>query len=147
MRSDGTDHHALRSFGVAALAIAVLPLTASLQEGVVASRAERQVVAAEQDWALAKRQGNREHFARLLAPDFIEIKGSVLLPSSVQPPVKAVVDDDFGVRVHGNLGLVIGDVLRASVSNDATDRFRYSSVWIREQGQWHVVAEQRTPIS
>jgi hypothetical protein len=49
--------------------------------------------------------------------------------------------------MHGNLGVVIGDVLRASVSTDATDRFRYSSVWVRQQGQWQVVAEQRTPIS
>jgi hypothetical protein len=298
-RSLRIEDDVLRSFWATGVAMALVPLLSSVQEGLVASRAERQVVAAEQDWALAKRHGNRQRFAQLLAPDFIEINrfgrlvgrqnaialsrtplyetvdvamriyggvavvtgresdegsppggvrflrvwiedqrrwvaladqgtiiasepsalraehsmpsyvdrtlidqsgtdanhiadileastisasevrdaerayrdaerlgdsvqlerlrvpefrlidrlGNVLPPTSVQPPFKAVVDDDFGVRVHGNLGLVIGDVLRASLSNDATDRFRYSSVWIRERGQWHIVAEQRTPIS
>jgi hypothetical protein len=66
---------------------------------------------------------------------------------SPTPAVKAVQNDDFGIRVHGNLAVVIGSVLRINLTNGGTDRLRYSTVWIRSDGQWSVVAEQQTPIA
>jgi hypothetical protein len=33
-----------------------------------------------------------------------------------------------------------------AVKTATTDHFRYSSVWIQRNGEWHIIAQQRTPM-
>jgi hypothetical protein len=109
----------------------------------------RQVRSAELTYRDAERLNDLTTLSRLRTPEFrlVDRLGNVL-PSaaSPDPALKAVQDEDFNVRVHGNIAIVIGSVLRDNLTNGATDRFRYSTVWVRRDGQWRAVAEQQTPI-
>ncbi len=109
----------------------------------------RDIRRVETAYRAAERINDLTVLSRIRAPEFrlVDRLGDVVSSRvSIPPAIKAVQDDDFGVRVHGNLALVIGSVLRTNLTDGATDRFRYSAVWVQRAGQWQVVAEQRTPI-
>jgi ketosteroid isomerase-like protein len=104
---------------------------------------------AERAYRDAERLNDLATLSRFRAPEFrlVDRLGNVRSShAAAVPTIKAVQDEDFSVRVHGNLAIVIGSVLRTNLRNSATDRFRYSVVWVRRDGPWRVVAEQRTPI-
>jgi Domain of unknown function (DUF4440) len=109
----------------------------------------QEVRSAERRYRDAERLDDVTTLSRFRAPEFrlVDRLGNVLSSAaSPAPAIKAVQDEDFNVRVHRNIAIVIGSVLRDNLTNGATDRFRYSAVWVRRDGQWRVVAEQQTPI-
>jgi len=110
----------------------------------------RDIRHAERTYREAERLNDLTTLNALRAPEFrlVDRLGNVVqpVPTTSGPTIKAMQADDFGVRLHDNLAVVIGSVLRTNLANGATDRFRYSAVWIQRDEHWQVVAEQRTPI-
>ena len=111
--------------------------------------AAREVRQAERAYRDAERIDDVTVLSHVRAPDFrlVDRLGTVIPRDAVRSITKAVYDDDFGVRVHGNLAVVIGSVLTTNLTNGATDRTRYSTVWVNLGGQWQAVAEQQTPLA
>ena len=111
--------------------------------------AARDVRAAERRYHDAERIDDLTALNELRAPEFrlVDRLGKVVtFPTSAHKMFKMVEDDDHGVRVHHNVAIVIGSVLRSYLNNGATDRYRYSIVWARQPGGWRAIAEQRTPV-
>ena len=109
----------------------------------------RDVRAAERRYHDAERIEDLTTLSRLRAPEFhfVDRLGKmVAFPTSAHQMVKMIEDDDHSVRVHRDVAIVIGSVLRSDLNNGATDRYRYATVWGRQPAGWRVVAEQRTPI-
>jgi hypothetical protein len=108
-----------------------------------------EIRSAERTYRDAERLNDTTALSKFRAPEFrlVDRLGNVLAPAaSPDPAIKAIHDEDFNVRAHGNIAIVIGSALRDNLTNGATDRFRYSAVWVRGDGEWRVVAEQQTPI-
>ena len=116
-----------------------------------ASVAKEQLRAIERAYREAEAIDELGALSRYRASEFFLVDQlGVLLsrPQSVHVVVDAVRDETFGVRVHGRLGVVIGNSVRINNTTEATDRFRYMNVWVqRPGGDWQTVAEQRTPTS
>jgi hypothetical protein len=109
----------------------------------------RDVLAAETAYSRAEQLNDLTSLGHLRAPEFRLVDGFgnvVPEPARVRAAVKPA-QGDFGVRVHGNLAVTIGNAAPVSTSGLASDRFRYSVVWANRDGRWQAVAEQRTPIS
>jgi hypothetical protein len=120
------------------------------EEAEAPAAVARDIRQLERAYRDAERINNLTILDRLRAPEFrlVDRLGNVIpSPTSSRPTIKAVQDEDFGVRVHGNLALVIGSVVRTNLINGAMDRFRYLAVWVQRGGHWQVAAEQRTPIA
>src|SRR5689334_4940839 len=148
MQSKGSKVEVLRSFWAAGLAIALLPLLSSAHDRLIASQSERQVVAAEQDRALAKRQGDLERLGRLLAPDFIKInrfgrlvgrRDAIALGRT--PRYETV---DLEMRIYEGGAVVTG---RESDEGSAPGAVRFLRVWIDDGNRWLELADQGTIIT
>lgn len=109
----------------------------------------REVRAAERAYRDAERINDLTQLSRFRAPEFrlVNRLGEVLAgPTAGIPTIKAAEDEDFSVRVHRNIAVVLGSVTRSNLANGGLDRFRYTDVWVHHD-RWTVVAEQRTPIA
>jgi ketosteroid isomerase-like protein len=109
----------------------------------------REVRAVERAYRLAERANNLDALDRYQAPEFqrVDRLGQLVTPRAQPVPgVTTVNDEDFSIRVHGTIAVVVGDVLRDYVENESSEQFRYTAVWRRQADGWHIVAEQRTPV-
>ncbi len=117
----------------------------------------RELASIEQNLARAWVEGNREAISRILAPDWsvIDITGRVLTKTQVlqemfasgDRPIKSMVIDDVTVRVLSHSAVVTGRTVAEGNSPDATHVIlRFTDVFVRQAGQWQVVASQGTLV-
>jgi hypothetical protein len=132
------------------LALNVLP--ASSQDSADARLAILQL---EDRWKAAQRNTDTSAFSRLLAPDFTFIGTSGSLrdragyagsrAGSWIPQGTTFTVTDLHIRIYGATAVVTG---RENTSGPRfTGSTRFTHVWVRRQGEWRMVAAQRTAIA
>ena len=76
----------------------------------------------------------------------LEIKGQ---PAGVGPVIDAVDTSDAVVRVHGDTAVLTGKAMvtgRFASGPDITGPYRYMRVFVKQKGDWRLVATTVTPI-
>ena len=132
------------------LALNVFP--ASPQDSADARQAILQL---EDQWKAAQRNTDTSAFSRLLAPDFTFIGTSGSFrdragyagsrAGSWIPQGTTFTVTDLHIRIYGPTAVVTG---RENTSGPRfTGSTRFTHVWVRRQGEWRMVAAQRTAIA
>ncbi|MEK6322552.1 MAG: nuclear transport factor 2 family protein [Acidobacteriota bacterium] len=119
-------------------------------------KAEHEVLARHKAWCDAIVKGEMETLDQLLADDFIITSGNATLrdkKGELEDLKLAdglswvfVNTDDLRVRVYGQAVVVTGRV-RWRVRNrdrEVDDERRFTSVFVKQKGQWRMVAQQMT---
>jgi ketosteroid isomerase-like protein len=111
----------------------------------------------EYEEAMARRDA-RVH-ERLLAHDYTYTPGNgnimgredhMSFTKSGAVEVKSLRSEDVSVRVYGETAVVTGlwvSVDRRAGREFAERRIRYIHIYIRREGRWQIVAEQRTGVA
>jgi ketosteroid isomerase-like protein len=148
---------------VALLAIAA---TSSLAQGQMKNNQAQPGGNAEQElremlrkWDEAYSGRNTEALASILADDFLFTnatgtvinKGQYLMGNIKAPDITlAIIIDsaDVKVRVYGDTAVVTsrGAQKGQRLNRSPTARYRYTDVWVKQQGRWQAVASQATLI-
>lgn len=110
-------------------------------------------------WDEAYAGRNTEALSRILADDFVftNASGAVLNKAQyIMATIKApdmtletsVGSEDVKVRVYGDAAVVTSrGAGRGQPGNrNPTVRYRYTDVWVKQQGRWQAVASQATRI-
>lgn len=143
----------LGAFIGAAGCVRTVPVVASPSgddEGAV-RRVEEQIVAAED-------RGDAEVFERLLAPDwtFVSPGGVVFDKARYVRLVRtdtlhsgSYTVDSMSVRIYGTAAVVLyrSSVTGTLAGRDISSKRRRTTMLIKRDGRWLVVAQQSTPIS
>ncbi len=119
-------------------------------------QAEQEVLARNQAWCDAIVKGEMGTLDQLLADDYIITSGAATLRDKKGeladlrlPPGLSwvfVKTDDLRVRVYGDAAVVTGRI-RWRVKNkdrEVDDERRFTSVFVKQKGQWRIVAQQMT---
>jgi len=143
-----------RLFALAILfALAVLLVPASAQTS--ARAAEKAIIAMEEKWAAAQRDGKPEVVAPMLAETFINTDTdgrtsgrAKLLANLKGGKWEHNAISDVKVMVYGNTAVATGAWAGKGVDGDGTKidrRERWTDTWVRMPGgQWQCVASQQT---
>jgi ketosteroid isomerase-like protein len=116
---------------------------------------EREVITLEKNFADALTRGDRALLDRLMADDFIGINPLCQVLEKLQVieeitsphyEVESLVNDDIRVRIYAEVAVATGrgTVKGKYKGEDTTGQFRYTRVWVRQQGSWRAVAAQAT---
>jgi ketosteroid isomerase-like protein len=152
-----------RMIVVAVLAITAVPF---LTPGQMKDKQRSQNSAAEQElrerlreWDEAYLRRDTEALSRILADDFVftHASGAVInktryIMACVKAPDIALEapnrSDDVAVRVYGETAVITSRAtLRGqSFNRDPAVQYRYTDVWVKQQGRWNAVASQATRI-
>lgn len=111
------------------------------------------------EWDEAYARRNTEELSRILADDFLFTNASGAVINKAQyiiATIKApdmtletsVGSEDVTVRVYADAAVVTSrGARRGQLGNRSPAvRYRYTDVWIKQQGRWHAVASQATRI-
>jgi ketosteroid isomerase-like protein len=120
------------------------------------SKAEQEVVKASKEIIEALGRTDVAELDRLFADDYI-LTQSFGLTSKTQLmdayksgrlKYTSASDKDLSVRVYGNTAVTTGILtLKGQNPNgDFTSNTRYTSVWVKQQGRWRLVAAQLSDI-
>ena len=62
---------------------------------------------------------------------------------------QAITNEDVAVRIHGATGVVTGTSVQSGVTNGQpfSGRFRFTRVWVRQDGVWRMVASHSSRIA
>ncbi|MGH9840595.1 MAG: nuclear transport factor 2 family protein [Blastocatellia bacterium] len=120
------------------------------------TKAEREVLTRNQAWCDAIVKGEMETLDQLLADDYIITSSTSTLRdkqaemADVKLPAGLswvfIKTDDLRVRVYGQTAVVTGHI-RWRVRNkdrEVDDERRFTSVFVKQKGQWRIVAQQMT---
>ncbi len=120
------------------------------------TKVEQEVLARLQAWCDAIVKGEMETLGQLLADDYIITSGNATLRDKEGELADLklasglswvfVKTDDLRVRVYGQAAVVTGRV-RWRVRNrdrEVDDERRFTSVFVKQKGQWRMVAQQMT---
>jgi len=132
--------------------IAALPATAQPAED------NAQVRAAADAFNAAQQRGDGAALERLLAPDFLFVRGSGRIgdrrdfiagftnPASKMEPF--VIRDPLFLRVSADVAIVGGEAWIKGIENGKpiTEHFRYSDTFARRDGRWMAVYTQITGL-
>lgn len=111
------------------------------------------------EWDAAYSRRDTQSLSRILADDFIYTNafGAVLNKAQyIMATIKApdmtletsASSEDVRVRVYGETAVVTssGKQRGQPLNRDPAVRYRYTDVWVRQQGRWQAVASQATFI-
>jgi ketosteroid isomerase-like protein len=139
----------------AALAL-VASLPAAAQSQAKQSKAEREILALNREWADAMVRGDRATLERIFSDDLIVTSGDGTLRDK-----KGEIGDggseiktyffnteDLRVRVYEGAAVITGHAKwRINYKGrDIDNERRYTCVYAKERGRWHMVAMQLTRI-
>ena len=121
------------------------------------SKAEREVLAANDAFDRAIVTRDVEGYARIIAEDFIftgpdgrisDKKGEIERVRTRPLTFEFGKSDDVRVKVYGNTAVITGRFTAKgkSDSSDFTFVERYTAVFVKRGGRWQMVAEQATEI-
>jgi ketosteroid isomerase-like protein len=139
----------------AALAlVASLPLASSAQTQAKQSKAEREILALNREWADAMVRGDRAALERIFSDDLVVTSGDGTLRDKRGeigdggPEIKTYFfnTEDLRVRVYKGAAVITG---RAKwrinyQGRDIDNERRYTCVYAKERGRWRMVAMQLT---
>jgi hypothetical protein len=133
--------------------VAVLVCTSTAHGGHGQRKAE--IFRLEEQWRVAQQQSDKAAFDRLLARDltFVGTSGSfrdkagyvASRRGSYIPQASSYRIDGLVVRFYGDTAIVTGR--EATKVAGVAHQARFTHVWVQQQGQWRLVAIQRTEIS
>jgi len=139
---------------VATILIA-LALTSSPPLPQDSADARQTILRLENEWKMAQRNTDTSAFTRLLAPDFsfIGTSGSFRdragyagsRAGSWIPQGATFTVTDLRVGIYGATAVVTGR--EHTTGPRFTGSTRFTHVWVRRQGNWQMVAAQRTAIA
>jgi len=134
------------------LACLVVCLSASLLPQQTSPEAAK-ILALEQQWTDAYRQRNIKLLTSMLAEDFVitvedgSVYGKVGYMSHTADTgtqVDLAEESDLRVHMHGNVAVVTGAY--HEMGNSKGKRYEYrdrlTDVWIKNNGQWQLIASQ-----
>ena len=119
-------------------------------------KAEQQIMALNQEWADAIVRGDVAALDRLFADDMIvttsggELRNKAQEMDELKPGTEIKTyffnTDDVRVRVYKDAAVVTG-MARWRINyqgRDIDNQRRYTSVYVKQQGRWRIVAQQLT---
>jgi ketosteroid isomerase-like protein len=130
-------------------------------------QSEREIRELEAEFSQAVVRGDRAFYNRVLADDFTHTSHSGLFKtraqwlaeskSSDKPDANpgtthydALDVDDLAVRIYGDTAVVTGRTTpkgRNAKGEPMTGQYRFLRVWVKQRGEWQVVAFQGTRIA
>jgi ketosteroid isomerase-like protein len=121
-------------------------------------KAVQEVMQAEREWVEAHRRLDLSALDHLMGDDYTIIRpdGVVIgkqeaLASyqSGQREWDMIDSDDYQVRVYGDTAIVIGRWTAKGLNNGQIFDYsaRFTSIYVKRDGHWQMVADQSTPIS
>jgi uncharacterized protein (TIGR02246 family) len=149
-----------RIFCVAAI-IAVLVVASSAQDKKSdgASKAEQEIAELNREWADAIVKGDMARLDRLFADDMTVVTGNGALRGKAgeMDDLKPTADiktyffntEDVKIRVYGDSAVVTGHA-KWRINNKGRDidiERRYTSVFVKKDGRWQIVAQQLSRIA
>ena len=115
---------------------------------------EAEILELEEQWCNAQHHNDKAAFDRLLAPDltFVGTSGSfrdkteyiASRGGSWIPRASSYSIDGLAVRFYGHTAVVTG---HEGTTGAGGVQARFTHVWVQRQGEWRLVAIQRTEIS
>ncbi len=120
--------------------------------------AVEEVLRAEREWLSAHLRLDVPALERLMAPDYVQIDGGGRLVGKEEVLASfrsggrswaEAHSDEHGVRVYGNVAVVVGRWRARGTNAGQTFDYaaRYVAVWARHEGEWRMVSDQATPIA
>lgn len=134
----------------------VLTGTAAAQHKVTEAEMKggREIMEALNAWAAAVRDRDAKRLEAIFADDVIittfdgKVRGKAEEMEAMKPNpnlrTSSVTNEDVGVKVFGDVGVVTALTRMKFVSNGAESSFalRYTAVFVKRDGQWRIVALQ-----
>jgi ketosteroid isomerase-like protein len=143
----------ISGWALSALALAAFHGRAA-GEPRAAGATERELRQLDRHWAEFAVRGDLELFDRLTADDHIATHASGKLVTRAEEKayirksperLASISTDDVSVRVHGDTAVILGRVtVKSKKGNEA--RYRYTTVWLKRNQRWRLIAEQHTAI-
>lgn len=120
-------------------------------------KVEQGLMQLDRQWAELAVRGDMAAFDRIFADDYTSThsNGRVVTKTEERAYVASAISnskfasintDDVKVRVYGDTAVIIGRVTVKSRSGSERQS-RYTTVWVKRQNRWQVVAEQFASIS
>ena len=136
--------------------IAMMAVSANSQEPV---SDEKQILKLEDDWVRAMVTRDRSVLDKIIGPGFtfIEPDGTIkdrkaylADRTSENVHTEAFKNTELKVRILGNFAIASGLATMTEQRRDGK-RYRFSlrwkEMWMKQNGQWQVVASQATPVN
>ncbi len=157
-----------RTVIVAALPIVAIAIVAawygangqSKDESAMSGNDEQQLTELLRQWDEASARRDVEVLNGILADDFVftNTSGRVITRSQyLSATIKApditldvpVNSEDVEIRLYGTTAVITSRATQRGqpYSHDHEARFRYTDVWVKQEGRWQAVASQATRIS
>jgi uncharacterized protein (TIGR02246 family) len=142
----------------AVLVIALLTTATAVVLAISQSDAQRDVLKLTAEYEDAIRRRDPSVHERLFAEDytytpgngnFMNRKGHMAFTASGAASVEWLRSEDQRVRVYGDTAVVTGRWFTRGIRDGAAPlerRIRYLLVYVKREGRWQIVAEQRTGV-
>ena len=114
--------------------------------------------AADSGWNTLRLKGDAKALAPLLADDWmlthsdgrVQYKADYLQELATRTRANSVIDNaDVKIREYGNTAVVTGTSIQSGVSDGKPweGKFRFTRVWIIQQGKWTMVSSHSSRIA
>jgi uncharacterized protein (TIGR02246 family) len=159
VKEGGTQLKKLFIVGAILIAVPMLSSGQSQDKKSDIGKAEQEVSALNQKWADAIAAGDMEALDRLFADDLTVTSGNGAVRGKKEEmdDLRPTADiktyffnvDDVRVRVYADTAVVTGRARwRINLKGrDIDNERRYTSVFVKQKGQWQIVAQQLTRIA
>jgi len=133
-------------------------VSAAEEPGLEIAAAKTEVMKAEKLRIDSMLAGDTEALDRIWHEDFLQISPQGLIRTkanrvqafrSKSVVYSSIITSRSEVRIRGNMAIVIGSTDRKGREGqrDISGSFRFSRVWLKEDGRWQLVLHQLTPLA
>jgi len=120
-------------------------------------KVEQELRQLDRQWAEMAVQGDTAAFDRIFADDYTSThsNGRIVTKAEERAYVASALSDskfasintdEVKVRVYGDAAVIIGRVT-VKRRNGSENQSRYTTIWVKRQNRWQVVAEQFASIA
>ena len=147
-------------FLIAIIAIASSPSLAKTRsgEGTPRNSVEEVIINLERERLKAFAQADKAAFERLVTDDLTMTHGfgevfskaqemAVMRPSTPERPLPALSVEDPKVRIYGDAAIMTGSLVETNRDGRRELVLRFTNTYIKQNGQWRMVAGQLTTLS
>ena len=118
---------------------------------VAAPGDEKQLLDLEQRWLAAGEQRDIPLLKEILGDDFVDVsyQGRLRnktdhLAATLAPSKSRQTLEELKVRLYGDTGIVNGLDVTVTQDGSATDKVRFTDVFVKRAGRWQAVSAQET---
>lgn len=117
---------------------------------------EQMIVQVERDWVDAYVKRDAATLDRILATDFMDIDPEgktqnkteyIGLAKNPVGTFESITIEDTKVRVYGNTAVSTGRYMIKGSDREQGEWFRYTAVYVKQQGRWRAVAFQSSTLA